>query len=208
MCSVAIKGRLRDIKIGKSGIIYVTSGSGFRYSKSGSTLDDITGSNQSIRDEGVELSDAINSAKGFLFGLRKTLGDGVKRVQGQSRSIKVNLNSKVNQVQKQIEKELFDDDVYTNNDVIEQAIEALDDSSMSHNEPIMSHNDESTMSHNTESTMSHNNESTMSNNTESTMSHKSDDDSSATVPLVTRKIKKKIQISKPKSTNNSRENKR
>ena len=43
-----------------------------------------SGLNYTFREghcEGVELSEALNSAKGFLFGLRKTLGDGMKKVK-------------------------------------------------------------------------------------------------------------------------------
>jgi hypothetical protein len=165
--TVAIKGKLADICVSNSSIIYVSSGAGYRYSK------DSSDHSNYIRDEGVELSDALNSAKGFLFGLRKTLGDSVKRVKPRVNQVKGQVQQTVTEVSKQISKELFDDDVYVPKDIEQgvEAVEIIEEVPPTVNIPPISTD---TTSHNT--------------------------------PIkVNRLIKKKIQIAKPKSSNNSKE---
>ena len=62
--------------------------------------------------EGVELSEALNSAKGFLFGLRKTLGDGMKKVKPKVDKMTNQMQQNIESVSEKISKEIFDDEIY------------------------------------------------------------------------------------------------
>lgn len=62
--------------------------------------------------EGVELSEALNSAKGFLFGLRKTLGDGMKKVKPKVDKMTNQMQQNIDIVSEKISKEIFDDEIY------------------------------------------------------------------------------------------------
>jgi hypothetical protein len=90
-------------------LICVSSGYGYEYSE------ELANQMAYLKEghrEGVELSEALNSAKGFLFGLRKTLGDGMKKVKPKVDKMTNQMQQNIESVSEKIQKEIFDDEIY------------------------------------------------------------------------------------------------
>lgn len=103
--SLPVTGKLTSLCVEDSAVLCVSSGYAYEYSE---RLRDQMAYVRNGNQEGVELSDALNSAKGFLFGLRKTLGDGMKKVKPSVDRLSKNIDL----VSEKISKEIFDDEIY------------------------------------------------------------------------------------------------
>merc|ERR1711935_665748 len=107
--TVTIRGRITTL-INADTLIAISSGYAYHY-----LSEPRVHKKKELKDEGVKLAAAINSAKGFLFGLKKALG------------------SRVAETVEELKREIYDDEIYVEHEQskeareIEQALEAVDD---------------------------------------------------------------------------------